>query len=111
MGMTIDGSSAFNTAQAATDTSNTSKKLESKLNTNLDNATDDELMDVCKSFESYFIEQVYKEMKKTVPANEDESNQYTEYFGDMLYQKYAEDTTEKGSLGMAQMLYESMKRK
>ena len=29
------------------------------------NATDDELMDVCKQFESYLLEQVYKNMEKT----------------------------------------------
>lgn len=110
MGLTIDSNSLINATQSALNKSDSADKLESKLNTNLDDATDDQLMDVCKSFESYFIEQVYKEMKKTVPESEEESSQYTDYFGDMLYEKYAEDTTDKGSLGIAQMLYESMKR-
>lgn len=77
--------------------------------TNVSNATDKELLEVCKSFESYFVEQVYKEMKKTVHSS-DEDSEYLKYFGDQLLTKYAEDTTEGNGLGIAQMLYESMKR-
>jgi flagellar protein FlgJ len=66
-------------------------------------------MDVCKSFEAYFVEQMFKEMKKTVPQS-NEKNEYMDYFGDMLYEEYADDVTERGDIGIAQMLYESMKR-
>lgn len=84
--------------------------LETTLN-NTSSATDDELMDACKSFESYLLEQVYKGMEKTIMKNEEEKeNDYLAQFGDKLYEEYAEDTTENGSLGIAQMLYESMKR-
>lgn len=95
-------------------TSNASEKineLEDKLsNINAENSEDEELMDVCKQFEAYLVEQVFKEMKNTIPKSEDEDNKYTEYFGDMMYQKYAENAAESGELGIAQMLYESMKR-
>lgn len=84
-------------------------KLEGKLTDNLDEATDEELMDVCKSFESYFVEQVFKEMRNTVP-NSDEQGEYMQYFGDMLYQQYAQDVTDSGGVGIAKLLYESMKR-
>lgn len=85
-------------------------KLEESLSSsNLENATDEELMDVCKSFEAYFIEQMYKEMKNTVKSEEDD-NPYMQSFGDILTQSYAEDATESGGIGLAQMLYESMKR-
>ncbi len=74
-------------------------------------ATDEELMEACKSFESYLLEQVFKGMEKTVMKDdEEEENDYLTQFGDMLYEKYAEDTTENQSIGIAQMLYESMKR-
>ena len=36
--------------------------------------TDAELMDACKQFEAYFIEQMYKGMMKTIPTNENNSN-------------------------------------
>lgn len=109
MSIAIGNDSLFSAANTTLNTSNQTKKLEDKLNGNLNNSSDQELMDVCKSFESYFVEQVFKEMKKTVPDSE-ENNEYMNYFGDMLYEKYAEDTTEQGNLGIAQMLYESMKR-
>ena len=48
-------------------------KMENKLNTDLTQATDDELMDACKQFEAYFVEQMFKSMMKTVPKNEEMS--------------------------------------
>lgn len=78
---------------------------------NNSNASDEDLMKACKSFESYLLEQCFKGLEKTVMKNEDEEeNPYLTQFGDMLYEEYANDATEKQSLGLAQMLYESMKR-
>ena len=72
-------------------------------------ATDEELMEVCKSFEAYFLEQAMKGMEKTIPY-EGRKSPYLEQFGDMLYQEYAKSATENQGIGLAQMLYESMKR-
>lgn len=109
MSIAIDNYSLFSTAKTSLNTSGSADKLEDKLKNNLDNTTDKELMDVCKSFEAYFVEQMFKEMKKTVPQS-NEKNEYMDYFGDMLYEEYADDVTERGDIGIAQMLYESMKR-
>ena len=57
MSITIGSNSLYNSATSTLDTSNTTKKVESKLNSDLKNSSDEELMDVCKSFESYFVEQ------------------------------------------------------
>jgi Rod binding protein. len=73
--------------------------------------SDEKLMNSCKSFESYMLEQVFKNMEKTVPKSEEEENDdYMNQFGDMLYEQYAEDATENQNFGLAQMLYNSMKR-
>lgn len=72
-------------------------------------ATDEELMDACKEFEAYLVEQVLKQVKESIPKTEEEENQYTEYFGDMMLQEYASAITDQGSLGIAQKLYEGMK--
>ncbi len=76
-------------------------------------ATDAELMDACKQFEAYFIEQMYKGMMKTIPESESTSN-YTntimDYYKDQMIQGIAEETTKQSGLGLAQMLYEQMKR-
>jgi len=78
----------------------------------LDQADDKQLMEVCKDFESYFLEQVFKSMEKTVMRDENNSmdSGYAAYFKDKLTQEYAKNATETGGYGIAQMLYESMKR-
>lgn len=95
-------------ATTTLNSSNNTGKLESSLK-NTESMEDNELLDVCKSFESYFVEQMFKEMRKTVPNSED-SNEYMNYFGDMLYEEYAKNITEGNGIGIAKMLYESMKR-
>ena len=76
-------------------------------------ATDEELMDACRSFEAYFVEQMFKAMMKTVPKDENTSN-YTsgimDYYTDEMIKNLAEDNTNHNGLGLAQMLYEQMKR-
>lgn len=82
-------------------------------NTDLSNATDDELMSVCKEFEAYFIEQVMKEMEKTIPDSEDDSTSMsgmTDYFKDYTMQNLAQTIGDQQDLGLAQSLYEQMKR-
>ena len=73
-------------------------------------ATNDEMMEACKEFEQYMIEQVYKAMEKTIIKADDEENDYEQYFGDMRIQEYAEMVTEQGTFGLAQQLYEAMQR-
>lgn len=86
------------------------KKLESTLSKDLSTATDEELMEAAKSFESYLVEKVMKSVKESlVPKDEDEDNEYLDMFGDNLYQEYAKMITDRGDLGIAKQLYESMK--
>ena len=73
----------------------------------------DELMDACKQFEAYFLEQMFKEMMKTIPESDETSSsnsQLMDYYKDEMVQQIASDSTEQNSLGLAQMLYEKMKR-
>ena len=77
-------------------------------------STDDELMDVCKQFESYMLEQVFKHMDKTVMRNNDDKDASTEnlvdYFRSQSFQELASQSTEKQGLGIAQQLYEQLRR-
>lgn len=72
-------------------------------------ASDEEIMEACKSFEAYMLEQVFKEMEKSIPNNGDK-NPYIEQFGSKLYEEYAKQATENEGVGIAKMLYEAMKR-
>lgn len=94
----------------ATNTTSADKLVNTLDNINVENASDEELLEACKSFEAYFIEQVLKEAKKTIKDEDEEENQYIEYFGDNMIQECAEMLSDRGELGIAQTLYESMKR-
>lgn len=74
-----------------------------------ENSTDEELMEACKGFESYFVQKIIEQARKMVQSDEDEG-EYMQYFGDTLNQAYAEAITESGQIGLAQELYDSMKR-
>ncbi len=76
--------------------------------------TDDELMDVCKQFEAYLVEQLMKTMESTAHVFGDEekdaaTENLVDFFKDQTIQSLASDTTERQGLGIAQMLYENMK--
>lgn len=115
MSISLDGISSLYTSEY-TQANDSTTKLESTLNnTNVDSASDEKLMEVCKEFESYLLEQVFKEMKKTVLKDDDESelgscSKTLEYFEDTLVQEYASMATEKCDLGIAKQMYEQMKR-
>ncbi|MBQ7463693.1 MAG: rod-binding protein [Lachnospiraceae bacterium] len=87
--------------------------LKNRLNSTDKNTSDDELMDVCKQFEAYFIEQVFKEMEKTVPKSDmgyNSDDRLVNFFKDDVRQKLASKAGEQQGLGLAQMMYEQMKR-
>ena len=94
-------------------TSQASEKLEKTLSTkDYKNATDEEMMEVAKTFESYLMEQVLKAMERTTKLDPDEdtdSTGYLDMFKDQLTQEYAKLTSENTDLGLAKMLYEQMK--
>ena len=73
-------------------------------------ATDDEMLNACKEFEAYMIEQVYKSMEKTIIKADEEENEYETFFGDMRIQQYAKNVVDQGGVGLAQQLYDAMKR-
>ena len=120
MSMSLDGLysqySEMYTSNAAKDSAKADKLKDTLASTDYSKSTDDELMEVCKEFEAYFTEQVFKSLERMVPESDEESSStssYMDYFGDMLTQEYAKSSTESNNgkgLGIAQMLYEQMKR-
>lgn len=116
MGLSIeDYTSSLNGLQDLYERTKTSSSLENDLKTtDYTKATDEQLMEVCKSFESYFVEQVFKSMEKMVPKSDDkDESPYLKMFGDNLpkeYAKIASDSNDGKGLGLAQMLFDQMKR-
>ena len=95
--------------------SQTASKLDSRIKTkDYSKSSDEQLLDACKEFEAYFVEQIFKEMQKTVDVFKDgETNpndSLVDFFKDSTIQELASTTTETQGLGLAQMLFEQMKR-
>ena len=72
-------------------------------------------MDVCKEFESYFLEQIFDAMIDTTKLfSDDEEDSYAgkmvDYFKDMAVQELPTQATEQNGVGIAKTLYEQMKR-
>lgn len=85
-------------------------KLSSTISGLSENSTDEELMAACKSFEEYLVEQVVKTTKETLIDNsEEKENDYLSMFSDKLNAQYAKLISENSNLGIAEMLYESIK--
>ncbi len=87
-------------------------KLSEKLGKSDSDTSAEELKEVCREFESYFLEQVYKEMFKTIGSEEGDGSlgSLVDYFKDGAIQSLAAQTTEQSGGPLAQQLYEQMKR-
>lgn len=113
MSISIDTMSSYYNQATASASDASANRLNDTLSGDLSNASDEELMDVCKDFEAYFVEQVMKEMKKMIPESEDEDasmGQLRDYFEEEMIQQYAQEAVDSMDFGIAQTLYEQMKR-
>lgn len=109
MSSILDTSSLYS-AYGTSIKSSSSSSLQSTLNNVNSSTGDDELMEVCKSFESYFVQRVLEQAKTSlVGEEEEEQGEYMQYFGDILNEQYANMIVESGGTGLAQQLYDSMK--
>lgn len=113
MSISMDGLASYYTSDYVQE-SQSSSQMEDVLNQDYTSSSDEELMEVCKEFESYLMEQLYKSMKSTVMEDDEDDTLFStnmlDYFEDMQTQEYASMASEQGGLGIAQTLYEAMKR-
>ncbi len=102
----------YMTSQAS---SKRTETLQNKLENSSAAADDAELKEACMEFESYFVEQVFDAMLKTTKifSDEDENgyaSKMVDYFKDFAVQELCDKVTEGQGLGLANTLYEQMKR-
>lgn len=112
--MDIGTSSLYTDYITSTASNSKASALTSKSKTDYSNASDEELMDVCKEFESYFLEKIFDAMIDSTKLFSDEeessyASKMVDYFKDTAVQNIASQATEQGTLGIAQTLYEQMK--
>ena len=99
----------------ATTNANSAKasSLKNSVNGLSSESTEEELLEVLKDFESYFIEQMIKQMKETFTDDDEESSmasQYTDTFMDYAIEDVADMLLEEVGGTMTQQLFEQMKR-
>lgn len=69
---------------------------------------DGALHETAKQFETYFIQQVMKTMRESVEKSDLMDNQDGEMFQDMMDKEVAAKMAERGSLGLARMIEQTM---
>lgn len=78
-----------------------------------DAETDEEMLDACKQFEAYMIQQMFKSMEESAKVfsddDEDSSGEYVEMFQDNYLSSIAEQMVNSGQgFGIAEQLYDSI---
>lgn len=69
-----------------------------------------DLKKATQQFEGYFLQELLKEMRKTVPEDKmlPDDGHGQQIFRDMMDQKLSENMSSRGDLGMAQMMYDQL---
>ena len=118
MSMDVSGITSMLSQTGATNATNNAStaktdSLKNSVHGLSSNSSDEELMEVLKDFESYFIEQMIKQMKETFTDDDKESSvasQYTDTFMDYAIEDIADMLLEEVGGNMTQQLFEQMKR-
>lgn len=113
---------ALDSMAALTDTKTTNALLNNKANS-LQNSlngvsadkSEEELLKVCKDFESYFVEEVLKEVKENMKAADEEDKDQslatlTDFHMDGTIELIADEMVDKVGNSFTQQLFEQMKR-
>ncbi len=102
--------STYDNASATASTSGVSNTLSGVG----ESSTDEELYEACQEFEAYFIEQILDKMQEAVTMDDEDTSstttQFKDYATDGLMEEYAKMISDSGNLGLADKLYEQMKR-
>lgn len=112
--MKIDGISSSETYALQAETHKESESTDA-FKTALEKAAQsgdmDQLKEACTQFESYFINTLFKQMRSsgTIGAVEDKS-QAREYFEGMLDEELSKEMTKSGGVGIADMLFDNLKK-
>ena len=113
--MDVSGITSMLNQTTAANNAATSKtdSLKNSVNGLSSASTEEELKEVLRDFESYFMEQMIKKMKDTFTNEDEESSmasQYTDTFMDYAIEEVADQLLDEIGGNMTQQLFEQMKR-
>jgi len=109
----ISGLSGASFTQKATEINAEAAKT-SSFKDELDKAAasgdNEKIMEAAKTFESYFINMLFKQMRSTINYSDGlfERSNAEVLFQEMLDEQYAEIATESGGIGLADAIFEQM---
>ena len=112
--MDISSISTNYTVANADKSAEQSNSLQSSLKNISSDSSEEQLKGVIKDFESYFVEEVIKEVKKNLLPDDEEKDAslstMTDYTMDFAVEKIADELIDQVGGNFTQSLYEQMKR-
>jgi len=112
--MKIDPTSSVNKLSLATSKANNPENKFAEILNKVEKGKEDDakLMDACQQFESIFVHQIITQMRATIPEGGlFEKSQGEKIFQDMLDEKYAQNISKAGGIGLAKILYDQLAAK
>jgi flagellar protein FlgJ len=113
--MDISGLASTYTTGTNSASTAAAESLTSSLNSISSDSSEEELKGAIEDFESYFVEQILKEMKETFTMEDDEDedstmSQYKDMYMDEAIQVVADEVVDQLGGNVTQQLYEQMCR-
>ncbi|MBN2221290.1 MAG: rod-binding protein [Vallitaleaceae bacterium] len=107
-GIGNDINTAYAGITASQDSEDSFKKI---MEAAMKNEDDEALQSACKDFEAYYIQQLFTQMRKTIPdggmfAESNERNIYE----DMLYEEHAKNLSKGKGIGIADVMYRQLSK-
>lgn len=114
MSFSIDGISSMVDLTSTTASANNVTALTESLDSVSSSKTEEELLEVCKDFASYFIEEVLKEVKENMTMEDEDTDStmqsLTDYHMDSVIEDISDQLLDQSGNSYIQQLYEQMKR-
>ena len=91
----------------------TLRRLQNSLQGISSDSTEEELLQACKDFESYFVEEILKDVKENLTDDEEEDSSIstlTDFHMDSVIELMADELVDEVGKSFTQQLYEQMKR-
>lgn len=114
MSISIDSISSMADITQSSAAANNAVSVKNSISGVSADSTDEELLQVCKDFESYFVEEILKEVKENMTTEEEDQDSslktLTDFHMDSTIELLADQVVDQVGTNFTQQLYEQMKR-
>lgn len=114
MSISLDGISSLVDTTQTTAAANQATKISNAAKGISSDTTEEELLEVCKDFTSYFVEEIMKEVKENMTMEEEDTDAslqtLTDFHMDSAIETMADEVVDEIGESFTQQLYEQMKR-